>query len=391
MPLLRTEGIVLQTWDLGEHDRLVMLYTRGARAARRRRPGRAPAPLALRRGAGALHLGRRGRLRARGARAGPARPLRRPPAVPRPARGSRVPGSGRPDGRGARRLTAERDAQPACFALLLRAARLDAGASPGPGPARLRPPAPRPPRASAPARPVRPLRAPGRHRGGRVRPAEGSVVCARCRGPDPASPRRWPPPPGACRPPRGRRGSPPASPRRSSRPRRRCSTTTSRPWSALRSARRGSWPDARREPRGVRPAPPPSGPRTGRRGPSGRGNSSTGDRGARRASPPPRSAGRPRARLLVAEAPRPIVADPDSGHDRRRVAHEPGVREVVRSCRSCPRGGARGPCAATPVPRSTTPRSIWVSPTATRGSIASRPAGCSPRRAGPGRRSRSGP
>src|SRR5262245_65210407 len=44
MPLLRTEGIVLQAWDLGEHDRLVMLCTREhgrlaavARGARRLR------------------------------------------------------------------------------------------------------------------------------------------------------------------------------------------------------------------------------------------------------------------------------------------------------------------------------------------------------------------
>ena len=44
MPLLRTEGIVLQAWDLGEHDRLVTLYTRDhgrlavvARGARRLR------------------------------------------------------------------------------------------------------------------------------------------------------------------------------------------------------------------------------------------------------------------------------------------------------------------------------------------------------------------
>ena len=44
MPLLRAEGIVLHAWDLGEHDRLVTLYTRDhgrfsavARGARRLR------------------------------------------------------------------------------------------------------------------------------------------------------------------------------------------------------------------------------------------------------------------------------------------------------------------------------------------------------------------
>jgi DNA repair protein RecO (recombination protein O) len=131
VPLLRAEGILLHAWDLGEHDRLVMLYTKEhgrlaavARGARRLRS----------RFAGALELftwgdlvgfEREGRALVRLDHFDIRRPFRRL----------------REDleclGQGARmleavtRLTGERDAQPACFALLLRGLRaLDAGTVP---------------------------------------------------------------------------------------------------------------------------------------------------------------------------------------------------------------------------------------------------------------------
>jgi len=131
VPLLRTEGIVLQAWDLGEHDRLVTLYTKeygrlaaAARGARRLR-SRFAGALELFTWGDAVGFEREGRGLVRLDHFDIRQPFRRL----------------RDDleclGQGARmieavaRLTAERDAQPLCFALLLRALRaLDAGAAP---------------------------------------------------------------------------------------------------------------------------------------------------------------------------------------------------------------------------------------------------------------------
>jgi DNA repair protein RecO (recombination protein O) len=131
VPLLRTEGIVLQTWDLGEHDRLVTLYTRDcgrlaavARGARRLR-SRFAGALELFTWGDAVGFEREGHALVRLDHFDIRQPFRRL----------------RDDleclGQGARmieaiaRLTAERDTQPLCFALLLRALRaLDAGAAP---------------------------------------------------------------------------------------------------------------------------------------------------------------------------------------------------------------------------------------------------------------------
>ena len=131
MPLLRTEGIVLHAWDLGEHDRLVTLYTREhgrlsavARGARRLR-SRFSGALELFTWGDAVGFEREGRGLVRLDYFDIREPFRRL----------------RDDleclGQGARmieavaRLTAERDAQPLCFALLLRGLRaLEAGASP---------------------------------------------------------------------------------------------------------------------------------------------------------------------------------------------------------------------------------------------------------------------
>ncbi len=131
MPLLRTEGIVLQTWDLGEHDRLVALFTREhgrlaavARGARRIRS----------RFAGALELftwgdlvgfEREGWALIRVNHFDVRQPFRRlREDLECLSQGARMIEA-------VARLTAERDAQPTCFALLLRGLRtLDAGAAP---------------------------------------------------------------------------------------------------------------------------------------------------------------------------------------------------------------------------------------------------------------------
>jgi DNA repair protein RecO (recombination protein O) len=131
VPLLRTEGIVLQAWDLGEYDRLVTLYTREhgrlavvARGARRLR-SRFAGALELFTWGDAVGFEREGRPLVQLDHFDIRQPFRRL----------------REDleslGQGARmieavsRLTAERDAQPLCFALLLRGLRaLDAGAAP---------------------------------------------------------------------------------------------------------------------------------------------------------------------------------------------------------------------------------------------------------------------
>jgi DNA repair protein RecO (recombination protein O) len=131
VPLFRTEGIVLQAWDLGEHDRLVTLYTREqgrlgavARGARRLR-SRFAGALELFTWGDAVGFEHAGRALVRLDHFDIRQPFRRL----------------REDldrfGQGARmieamvRLTPERDAQPLCFALLLRGLRaLDAGAAP---------------------------------------------------------------------------------------------------------------------------------------------------------------------------------------------------------------------------------------------------------------------
>jgi DNA repair protein RecO (recombination protein O) len=132
VPLLRAEGILLHAWDLGEHDRLVMLYTKEhgrlaavARGARRLR-SRFAGALELFTWGDAVGFEREGRGLVRLDHFDIRRPFRKL----------------REDleclGQGARmveavaRLTGERDAQPACFALLLRGLRtLDDGAAPG--------------------------------------------------------------------------------------------------------------------------------------------------------------------------------------------------------------------------------------------------------------------
>jgi DNA repair protein RecO (recombination protein O) len=187
VPLLRTEGILLQAWDLGEHDRLVMLYTREhgrlaavARGARRLR-SRFAGALELFTWGDAVGFEREGRALVRLDHFDIRRPFRRL----------------REDleclGQGARmveavtRLTGERDAQPACFALLLRGLRaLDAGASP----ARVQLAfalrlldvlgyRPRLDRCGRCGRPVG-------TQGVAFDAAEGSMVCGRCRGGGPA-------------------------------------------------------------------------------------------------------------------------------------------------------------------------------------------------------------
>ena len=131
MPLLRTEGIVLQTWDLGEHDRLVTLYTRDhgrlagvARGARRIR-SRFAGALELFTWGDAVGFEREGRALVRLDHFDIREPFRRlRDDLERLGQGARMIEA-------IARLTAERDAQPLCFALLLRALRaLDAGAAP---------------------------------------------------------------------------------------------------------------------------------------------------------------------------------------------------------------------------------------------------------------------
>ena len=132
MPLLRTEGIVLQAWDLGEHDRLVTLYTREhgrlaavARGARRLR-SRFAGALELFTWGDAVGFEREGRALIRLDHFDIRQPFRRlREDLERLGQGARMIEA-------LARLTAERDAQPLCFALLLRGLRaLDADAAPG--------------------------------------------------------------------------------------------------------------------------------------------------------------------------------------------------------------------------------------------------------------------
>jgi DNA repair protein RecO (recombination protein O) len=183
MPLLRTDGIVLQTWNLGEHDRLITLFTRElgrlaavARGARRIR-SRFAGALELFTWGEAVGFEREGRALVRLDHFDIRRPFRRL----------------REDleclGQGARmieavaRLTAERDAQPACFALLLRSLRaLDAGAPPArvqlAFALRLLDVLGHRPRLDRCGRCGRPVST----QGVAFDAAEGSVVCGQCRG-----------------------------------------------------------------------------------------------------------------------------------------------------------------------------------------------------------------
>jgi len=182
VPLLRTEGIVLQTWDLGEHDRLVTLYTREhgrlaavARGARRLR-SRFAGALELFTWGDAVGFEREGRALVRLDHFDIREPFRRlREDLERLGQGARMIEA-------VARLTAERDAQPLCFALLLRGLRaLDAGT----GPARVQLAftlrlldllghRPRLDRCGRCGRPVG-------TQGVSFEAAEGSVVCGRCR------------------------------------------------------------------------------------------------------------------------------------------------------------------------------------------------------------------
>ena len=118
MPLLRTEGIVLQAWDLGEHDRLVTLYTRDhgrlaavARGARRLR-SRFAGALELFTWGDVVGFEREGRGLVRLDHFDIREPFRRlRDDLERLGQGARMIEA-------VARLTAERDAQPLCFALL---------------------------------------------------------------------------------------------------------------------------------------------------------------------------------------------------------------------------------------------------------------------------------
>jgi DNA repair protein RecO (recombination protein O) len=131
MPLLRTEGIVLQAWDLGEHDRLVTLYTRDhgrlaavARGARRLR-SRFAGALELFTWGDVVGFEREGRGLVRLDHFDIREPFRRlRDDLERLGQGARMIEA-------VARLIAERDAQQLCFALLLRALRaLEADAAP---------------------------------------------------------------------------------------------------------------------------------------------------------------------------------------------------------------------------------------------------------------------
>lgn len=123
MPLLRTDGIVLRTWELGEHDRLVTLYTRDlgkltavARGARRVR-SRFGAALELFTWGEAVGFEREGRGLVRLDHFDIRRSFRGVrEELERLGQGARMVEA-------VARLTAERDPHPACFALLLRALR----------------------------------------------------------------------------------------------------------------------------------------------------------------------------------------------------------------------------------------------------------------------------
>lgn len=130
MPLIRTQGIVLRARALGEHDRLVTLYTRDlgrltavARGARRVR-SRFGAALELFTWGEAVGFERDGRELVRLDHFDIHRSFRRlREDLDRLAHGARMVEA-------VLRLTGERDPQPPCFALLLRALRaLETGAA----------------------------------------------------------------------------------------------------------------------------------------------------------------------------------------------------------------------------------------------------------------------
>ena len=186
MPLLRAEGIVLQTWDLGEHDRLVTLYTREhgrlaavARGARRIR-SRFAGALELFTWGDAVGFEREGRGLARLDHFDIRQPFRRlRDDLERLGQGARMIEA-------VSRLTAERDSQPPTFALLLRGLRaLDAGATPArvqlAFTLRLLDLLGHRPRLDRCGRCGRPVGTQGVAFDG----LEGSVVCAACRGASP--------------------------------------------------------------------------------------------------------------------------------------------------------------------------------------------------------------
>jgi DNA repair protein RecO (recombination protein O) len=186
MPLLRTEGIVLQTWDLGEHDRLVTLYTREhgrlaavARGARRIR-SRFAGALELFTWGDAVGFEREGRGLVRLDHFDIRQPFRRlRDDLERLGQGARMIEA-------VARLTAERDSQPPTFALLLRGLRaLDAGATPArvqlAFTLRLLDLLGHRPRLDRCGRCGRPVGTQGVAFDG----IEGSVVCAACRGASP--------------------------------------------------------------------------------------------------------------------------------------------------------------------------------------------------------------
>ncbi|MBI2468144.1 MAG: DNA repair protein RecO [Candidatus Rokubacteria bacterium] len=131
MPLLRTQGIVLRTRDLGEHDRLVTLYTRDlgkltavARGARRVR-SRFGGALELFTWGEAVGFEREGRELVRLDHFDIRRSFRAlREDLERLGHGARMVET-------LARLTAERDPHPACFTLLLRGLRaLETAAAP---------------------------------------------------------------------------------------------------------------------------------------------------------------------------------------------------------------------------------------------------------------------
>ncbi len=130
MPLFRTQGIVLRARDLGEHDRLITLYTRElgrltavARGARRLR-SRFGGALELFTWGEAVGFEREGRELVQLDHFDILRSFRRlRDDLERLGQGARMVEA-------LARLTGERDPHPACFALLLRALRaLETGAA----------------------------------------------------------------------------------------------------------------------------------------------------------------------------------------------------------------------------------------------------------------------
>jgi DNA repair protein RecO (recombination protein O) len=131
VPLLRTDGIVLQTRDLGEHDRLVTLYTRehgrltAVAAGARRLRSRFAGALELFTWGDAVGFERPGRPLVRLDHFDVRRPFRAVREdLERLGQGARILEA-------VARLTGERDPQPAMFGLLVRALRALETEAPG--------------------------------------------------------------------------------------------------------------------------------------------------------------------------------------------------------------------------------------------------------------------